>query len=319
MASADSKVAVYAAIAGNFLVAVTKFAAAGISGSSAMLSEGIHSLVDTGNGLLLLLGIHRSQRPADEQHPFGYGKELYFWTLIVAVLIFGVGGGVSIYEGVNHVLRPRELQNPTVNYIVLGLSALFEGFAWSLALRGFLRIKGEGSIWRAIRTSKDPTTFVVLFEDSAALVGLLIAFLGIYLGQALDLPQLDGAASVVIGLLLAAVALVLIVETRGLLIGESADPEIVKSIREIANAHGDVERISHPLTMHFGPEQILVALDVEFRDTLSAEEVEEAIDRLEETIRARHPRIKHIFLEADSISAAAERGRPHRRRPGPAA
>src|SRR4051794_25529644 len=202
MAAATSKAAVYAAIAGNLAIAVTKFIAAFVTGSSAMLSEGIHSVVDTGNGLLLLLGIRRSRKPPDPNHPFGHGKELYFWTLIVAILIFAVGGGMSLYEGLVHLRHPSELKDPTWNYLVLAVAAAVEGFAWSVAYRHLRKSGGRRNLWSAIRASKDPTTFTVLFEDSAALLGLLVAFLGVYLGHRLHNPYLDGAASVVIGVIL---------------------------------------------------------------------------------------------------------------------
>lgn len=307
MATSGSKLAIYGAIAGNFAIAVTKFIAASVSGSSAMLTEGIHSLVDTGNGLLLLLGIRLSERPADEEHPFGYGLERYFWTLIVAILIFGLGGGISIYEGIQHLRHPNPLTDPTMNYIVLGFAVVFEGIAWVLALRGFLQMKGSAGVWATIRSSKDPTSFAVLFEDTAALLGLFVAFVGIFVGHWLGNPYFDGAASIVIGLILTSVASVLIYETRGLLIGESAKPEVIASIRELAQADKAVDKIRRPLTIHFGPDQVLLALDVQFRDELTSDEVEQAVDRLEEAIRTRHPEIRHIFLEADSISAGAER------------
>jgi len=307
MASSSTRKVIVAAVSGNLAVATTKFVAAFCTGSSAMLSEGIHSLVDTGNGLLLLWGIHRSRRPPDETHPFGHGLELYFWSLIVAILIFAVGGGVSIFEGIHHLLHPAPMANPIWNYAVLGIATLFEGSAWFLALREFLAIKGEVGVWQAIHRSKDPTTFMILFEDSAALLGLGIAFLGIALGHLLNTPVLDAAASVVIGILLAAVAAVLAYETRGLLIGESADPKVVASIRALVEADPAVERVRRPLTMHLGPEQVLLALDVQFRPGLTAPEVEAAVDRLEAAIRARHPQVRHIYLEAEAITARAGR------------
>jgi cation diffusion facilitator family transporter len=310
MASSSTRTVIVAAVCGNVAVAVTKFVAAFCTGSSAMLSEGIHSLVDTGNGLLLLWGIHRSRRPPDETHPFGHGLELYFWTLIVAILIFAVGGGVSVYEGVLRLLHPTPLEDPTWNYAVLGLATLFEGSAWFLAFKQFLAVKGDAGLWQAVRRSKDPTTFMVLFEDSAALIGLAVAFVGIAFGHLLGTPYLDAAASVIIGLLLAAVAAVLAHETRGLLTGESADPRVVASIRALAEADPAVERVRRPLTMHLGPEQVLLALDVQFRPGLTAPDVEAAVDRLEAAIRARHPKVRHIYLEAEAITARAGRPQP---------
>ncbi|MGI9175019.1 MAG: cation diffusion facilitator family transporter, partial [Rhodothermales bacterium] len=216
---ASSKKAIYAAIVGNFAIAITKFIAAGISGSSAMLTEGIHSLVDTGNGGLLLFGLHRSRRPADEQHPFGYGKEVYFWTLMVAVLIFGLGGGISIYEGIQHMLHPEPIGDPTLSYIVLALAIVFEGIVWFIAWREFNRLRGDVSSWRFIRATKDPTLFAVLFEDTAALLGLVVALVGIFLSRQLEMPILDGAASVVIGVILCVTATLLLKESKGLLVG----------------------------------------------------------------------------------------------------
>lgn len=303
MAHPDSKFVVYAAIVGNFAIAVTKFTAAAFTGSSAILTEGIHSIVDTGNGLLLLLGIRLSKRPADEQHPFGHGAELYFWPLIVAMLIFGVGGGVSIYEGIMHLLHPSEVTSPVINYIVLALAAVFEGIAWWIAMRSFMRTKRYPTFWESFRHSKDPTNFMVLFEDSAALLGLLVAFVGLALGQWLDSPYMDGAASILIGVILCVVALVLIYETRGLLIGESADPDVIASIREITAGDEAVVEIRNPLTLHLGPNQVLLAVELQFRDQLSADQVADAIDRVESAIRKRHPQVSHIFLEAESITA----------------
>ena len=217
---AESKLAIYGAIAANVAIAATKFVVAGITGSSAMLSEGIHSAVDTCNGVLLLVGTWRSELPASDEHPFGHGKELYFWSLIVAVLIFGLGGGVSFYEGIQHIRHPEPMQDPTWNYVVLGLAMLFEGASFLVALRQFRAQSRGAPFWRALEQSKDPTTYTVLAEDSAALLGLVVAALGIYFSHRLDMPALDGAASVVIGLLLAGVAVLLIRESRGLLIGE---------------------------------------------------------------------------------------------------
>ena len=299
-----SKKAIFAAIGANVAIAATKFVAAAFTGSSAMLSEAIHSLVDSGNGLLLLLGIRMSRKPADLSHPFGYGKELYFWTLIVAIMIFAVGGGMSMYEGVIHLTHPTPLQNPLWNYIVLGLAIVFEGYSWSVAVKEF-RAAGQGQeVWRAIHTSKDPTLFTVLFEDSAALLGLLVALAGVYLGHQLENPYLDGIASVVIGIILAAVAVLLAYESKGLLVGESADTEAVASIRALTEADPAVERVMPPLTMHLGPHEILLNLEIEFHEALTAGEIEAAIDRIEKNIRSRHPDIKRIFIEAESLSGS---------------
>lgn len=299
---ASGKKSIYAAIVGNFLIAVTKFLAAAVSGSSAMLSEGVHSLVDTGNGGLLLLGLRRSAREPDATHPYGYGKEVYFWTLVVAMLIFAGGGGVSVYEGIRHLRHPAELGDPTVSYIVLALAVVFEGIAWTVAFREFGRLKGDLGWWEAIRKEKDPTAFAVLLEDSAALAGLLIAGAGIWLGHHFDQPVFDGAASVLIGVVLAAVAAVLAWEARGLLVGESADPEIVERIREIARGDGAVREVVRTLTMHVGPCRAILNLDLEFRPDLTADEVARAVDRIEKRVREEIPVIRYIFVEAEALT-----------------
>ena len=302
--ASGSRAAIYAAIGGNLAIAMMKFTSAGFTGSSAMLSEGIHSLVDTGNGGLLLLGIRKSKQPPDATHPFGYGKELYFWSLIVAVLIFGVGGGISIYEGILHLMHPNPLEDPTWSYVVLGLAMVFEGFVFVIAFRAFQEIKGEEhTIWQAIKASKDPTIFTVLFEDAAALLGLIVAFVGIFLTHYFNNPYLDGAASVVIGVILATVAVLLVYESKGLLIGEGADPQTLESIRKLAEADPGVKKVINPLTMYFGPHTVLLTVDIEFHDKLSAIEVEEVVDRLEKRISSQYPDIKHIYIEAGAVLA----------------
>jgi cation diffusion facilitator family transporter len=304
MATASSKFVIYAAIGANLAIAIMKFVAAALTGSSAMVSEGIHSLVDTGNGGLLLFGIHKSKQPADATHPFGYGKELYFWSLIVAVLIFGVGGGISIYEGIAHLLHPRPLEDPFWSYLVLGFAAVFEGLVFVVAFRAFQALKGEDeSIWQAIKSSKDPTTFTVLFEDAAAMLGLIFAFVGIFLAHQFENPYLDGVASVCIGLLLAAVAVVLAYESKGLLVGEGTDPQTLEKIRKLAEADPGVKKMLMPLTMHFGPDTVLLTVDIEFHKRLSATEVEEAVDRLDKSIRTQYPNIKHIYIQAGAVSS----------------
>ncbi|HEY7316031.1 MAG TPA: cation diffusion facilitator family transporter [Candidatus Binatia bacterium] len=304
---AESRKAIYAAIGANVAIAATKFTAAAFTGSSAMISEGIHSLVDTGNGGLLLLGIERSQRPADAAHPFGYGKELYFWTLIVAIMIFAVGGGISAYEGLLHILNPKPIEEPIWNYVVLGLAIVFEGISFYVAFRAFQSAKGEQVFWRAVHASKDPTTFTVLFEDSAALLGLLVALVGVYLAHELDNPYFDGAASIIIGVILAAVAVLLAYETKGLLVGEGADPKTLREIRGLAESNPRVERVNRALTMYFGPHTVLLAMDLQFRKDLTGTDLAQTVDRLEEAIRKRFPDVQHIFIESDSLPSSYHR------------
>ncbi len=310
MASSSKKV-IYAALAGNSLIAATKFIAAAITHSSAMLSEGIHSLVDTGNQVLLLYGLHRSKREPDAQYPFGYGKEIYFWSFVVAILIFAVGAGVSLYEGVQHILQPRVVANSMINYIVLGLSMIFEGAAWVFAFREFDRLRGQRGYIEAVHRGKDPSVFVVLFEDSAAMLGLLAAFAGIFTAQLTGDYRWDGAASVVIGLILGATAAWLAWETKSLLIGESARPEVVENIRRIARENGLIEQVNEVLTMHVGPDFILVNISVDFRDSATADEVERTIARLDRQIKAAHPRVKRVFIEAEAMGRGLTRQEPN--------
>lgn len=301
--SGSAKKTIYAAMAANGAIAVIKFIAASATGSSAMLSEGIHSVVDTGNELLLLLGIRQSKKPADDSHPFGYGQELYFWTLIVALFIFAIGGGMSIYEGIEHVKHPEPLTDPRWNYIVLGLAVIFEGYSWNVALQEFLASKNEASFWTAIRASKDPTIFTILFEDTAALIGLIIAFLGVLGGHIWGNVYLDGVASIAIGIILCGVALLLAAESKGLLIGEGADAETVASIKQITNDDPAVEKVIKVLTLHFGPQEVLLNLEIKFVDDLETAELAIAVERLERLINNQHPEVKNIFIEAKSIAA----------------
>lgn len=305
MAGSEKPIAVYGAIAANLLIAVAKFTTAFFTGSSAMLSEGVHSVVDTANQSLILLGIHRSKKPADDRHPYGYGKELYFWALIVAVVLFSLGGGISIYEGIDHLRHPGELGDPTWNYVVLAIAFVLEGAASYLALKALLAAAGEKSVWHALRSSKDPAVFTILAEDFAALVGIIVAFLGIYFGHLYGNPYLDGVASVAIGVILALVAVFLVYESRGLIIGESADLEIVRSIRALAQADSGVQRVERPLTMHLGATKVLLNMRVVFKPELTAVDLPAALDRLESVIRAQHPQIAHIFIDADSLKKTA--------------
>ncbi len=298
--AASSKLVIYAALAGNLAIAVTKFVASAFTGSSAMLAEGIHSLVDTGNQGLLLYGLKRASRPPDADFPFGHGKEVYFWSFVVAILIFAVGAGLSIYEGIIHLRHPVPAQDFYINYIVLGLAILFEGASWLLALREFRKVKGRRGYIKAVHHSKDPTLFMVLFEDSAAMAGLVVAFIGILLVQFTGNPYFDGAASVVIGLILAATATWLAYETKGLLIGERAERQVVDGIRELVGSYPEVEHVGEVLTMHMGPDFILVNISVDFIDNLPAGEMEKLIAELDRKIKQAFPRVQRVFVEAES-------------------
>ncbi len=244
-----------------------------------------------------------SKQPADDSHPFGYGQELYFWTLIVALFIFAIGGGMSIYEGIGHIRHPQPLTDPRWNYGVLGLAVIFEGYSWNVALQEFLASKREDNFWQAIRASKDPTVFAILFEDTAALIGLFVAFVGVLSGHLLGNIYLDGVASIVIGVILCRVASLLAIESKGLLIGEGATAETIASIKKIINDDPAVENVIKVLTLHFGPQEILLNLEINFVDDLETDELEIAVERLESSIRIQHLEIQNIFIEAKSISA----------------
>jgi len=300
---ADSRIAVYGAIAANVAIAATKFVVAGITGSSAMLSEGIHSAVDTGNGVLLLIGRRLSERKATPEHPFGHGKELFFWSLIVAVLVFGLGGGLSMLEGIQHIMNPASMRDPKWNYFVLFAAAIFEGTSFTVALRVFLREKGDRPFWAALHASKDPMTYTVLGEDFAALAGLAVAALGIFISHYYNLPQADGAASIAIGVILAGVAVLLIREARGLLIGEGIRPDTAAAIRELLGRHPLVRSVGPLLSMYIGPEQVLLTLDVEFDPKASAASISKAVRSLEQEIRARFDKITRIYIEARATDA----------------
>jgi len=300
---ADSKIAVYGAIAANIAIAVTKFVVAGITGSSAMLAEGIHSAVDTGNGVLLLIGRRLSERKATPEHPFGHGKELFFWSLIVAVLVFGLGGGLSILEGIQHITNPTPMRDAKWNYFVLLAAAIFEGASFSVALRVFLREKGDRPFWAALHASKDPMTYTVLGEDFAALAGLAVAAMGIFISHRYDLPQADGAASIIIGAILAGVAVLLIREARGLLIGEGIRPDTAAAIRQLLGRHPLVRSVGPLLSMYIGPEQVLLTLDVEFDPKASAASISTAVKSLEQEIRTRFDKITRIYIEARTADA----------------
>jgi len=305
MAASTSKNVIFAALAGNLAIAVTKLGAALFTGSAAMMSEAIHSAVDTGNQIILLIGLKRAAKPADESHPFGYGLQLYFYTFVVSVLIFGVGAVISITHGVERIQSPAPIENPWVNYVVLGLSVLFEGASWLVALKAFNREREGRPFFSVIRSSKDPTVFTVLFEDTAALAGLVVALVGVVCSHLFDLPVLDGVASVVIGLILAVTAGFLAFESQSLLTGEAADPPTREGIEAIARAEPGVMGLNDARTMHFGPNEILVCLSLDFRDDLTAAQVEDTVARLEHRIRAAFPQAGRIYVEAQSLASHA--------------
>jgi cation diffusion facilitator family transporter len=299
----DSHKVIYAALGANSLIAISKFVAAYITGSSAMMSEGVHSVVDTGNQGLLLYGMRRAKQPADSAHPFGYGAEIFFWAFVVAILIFAVGAGISFYEGVNKLLNPHPIKDPLINYIVLGGAFIFETVAWIIAYKEFRKAQGTKRPFRvitAVRQSKDPTIFTVLFEDTAAMLGLVAAAVGVYAASSWDVQWADGAASIVIAAILAGAAILLAVETKGLLIGEAASRDVVRGIRKIIDDAPDILHINELRTMHLAPQEILLALSVDFADGISSQAVEKAVSQLEREIKESYPQVSRVFIEVQA-------------------
>ncbi len=292
----SEKFVIYAALAGNLAIAVIKFGAAIVTGSSSVLTEGVHSLVDTGNQGLLLYGTARSKRAADEFHPYGYGRELYFWSFVVAVLIFMGGAGVSIYEGFAHVQNPEVIDKPWINFIVLGLAFVIESASWWAAFSRFRKTRGTVSWWESIRRSKDPSTFIILLEDSAALFGIVIATCAIALSMALDDPRIDGAGSIVIGCVLALVAVLLARESKGLLIGEPANPALNDAICAIARSEPGVCHVNQVVTLHLAPEQVIATASLDFEDQLKTSEIENAVVNIERRTRAAHSQVLSLFV-----------------------
>ena len=301
----EANFVIFAALAANMGIAVAKFIAAGISGSSSMLTEGFHSVVDSVNQILLLYGQKQGRRPPDHAHPFGYGRELYFWSFVVAILIFAIGAGVSIYEGWQHIMEPEEPTSPTLNYIVLGISMLLEGTSLFVAMREFSSVNEGKSWWRALRQSKDPATFTVLFEDSAAVTGLLIAGAGVWATHHFDDPRIDGAASIAIGLLLGVVASLLAREAKGLLIGEGADPECVAKIDRIIRDFPQITAVNHIRTIHTAPHSIFSAISADFEDTVTAGELETLVERIETRLKAEIPQLSSIYIRPEKRENAA--------------
>jgi cation diffusion facilitator family transporter len=305
MAGDGSRTAIYAALAGNLAIAATKLGASLYTGSSAMFTEAIHSFVDTGNQGLLLYGLHRAARPPDERHPFGHGLEVYFWSFVVALLIFALGGAFSIYEGVAKIRRPEPIESAWVNFVVIGVAMLFEGLSFRVAYRAFRRQPTTLSLWEAIRRSKDPTAFAVLLEDAAALAGLVFALLGVGVTVALHRPEADGVASIGIGLLLVFTALVLANETRSLLTGESAAPRVLQAARSILEADPRVAKVHGLRSLHLGPEEVLLTVSFEPRPGLSIEGLRETAQELRDKIEAGQPLITRIFFQLHSSGEAA--------------
>jgi cation diffusion facilitator family transporter len=298
---ASSKTSIYSALAANLLIAITKFIAGGITKSGAMVAEGVHSVVDTVNELLLLLGIHQSKKKADASHPFGYGKELYFWSFIVSILIFGLGGGISIYEGINHIQHPEPLERPMINYIVLGLSIIFEGFSLIVAAKHFNQSRGETPWWEAVVKSKDPSNFLVLFEDSAAVVGLFIVLICTIFNDIYNLPYLDGVASIMVGLVLVLVSAILARESRSLLMGEGIAPETKTKICQIVERDPAVNKTMHILSTYQSPEEILLMLIVAFKPDLDTEELTTAIDRIRDTVKAEYNLVRYVIIQPETV------------------
>jgi cation diffusion facilitator family transporter len=296
-AALTSKHVIYAALAANLLIAVTKAAAAFWTGSTSMLSEALHSLVDSVNEVLLLYGQHRASRRADAEHPLGHGRELYFWSFIVALLIFAIGSGVSLYQGIEQLIDPHPIESPWVNYVVLTFALLFEGASWAISLKQFRRNRGRLTLYEAFRRSKDPPSFMVLFEDSAALLGILIAAAGTFAATHFQKPEFDGVASLLIGLVLGGVAMLLARESKSLLIGESAGSELTRSVKEIAARNPAVLRVNGMLTAQLAPDQIVVALSLEFRDDLRVPELEERVIEIENSIRRQHSEVTALFIK----------------------
>lgn len=300
MSKHSSKKVIFAALIGNFLIFVTKLGAAIYTNSSAMFSEAVHSIVDCGNQVLLLYGIKKAEKPSDKEHPFGYGKELYFWSFVVAMLIFAVGAGVSLYEGFHKIFEPAVITNIHINYIVLSVAICFEAYPWKMAYDEFNLRRGKHGMLAAVIDSKDPSLFAILFEDTAAMLGLFAALIGLFIGDYFDIPEADGIASVVIGLILAATAAVLAKECKGLLIGEAADPKVVESISALFENHAAIDNINEVLTMHFGPNDVLLNLSLDFKNDISAGDVESVVSEFEKKIKDMHPEIKRVFIEAQS-------------------
>lgn len=297
----SSKKSIYSALLANLLIAITKFIAGFLSRSGSMISEAIHSLVDTANELLLLFGLHRSKKEPDALHPFGYGKELYFWSFIVSILIFGLGGGISIYQGIIHIMKPEPPGDPTASYVVLLLSVIFEGTSLIIAAKAFNQVRGELSWWDAIVKSKDPSNFLILFEDTAAVIGLLIVGICLYLNHTYQLPILDGIASLLVGLVLIGVSAILARESRSLLMGEGISPETRSRIISLVEKDEAVLKVMHLLSTYQSPDEIILMLIVAFKENLNTLEINTTIDRIRDTVKAEFKLIRFVMVQPETF------------------
>ncbi|MEO6248786.1 MAG: cation diffusion facilitator family transporter [Sphingomicrobium sp.] len=294
------------AFGANLGIAIAKFGAAAITGSSAMLTEGVHSVVDSSNQLLLLWGRRAARRPADELHPFGYGRELYFWSFVVAVLVFALGAGVSVYEGIRHIANPEPAVSPLVAYGVLLIAFLLEGGSTVSAFKEFRIAKGQLGWLAAVQRSKDPPGFIVLLENGAAMAGIVVAAIGLAISQATGDPRFDGAASIVIGLVLGVTAFLLAYESKALLIGEAADPELVAALRAMVERHDGITSVGDVLTVHSSPDQITAMLSVDFDDQLTARQVEDIVAAIEAEVCRRWPLVRRLYIRPRRAGAGAE-------------
>jgi cation diffusion facilitator family transporter len=305
---ASSKTSIYGALIANLLIAITKFIAGIVGRSGSMISEAIHSLVDTVNEVLLLLGLHRAKKEPDALHPFGYGKELYFWSFIVSILIFGLGGGISIYQGIMHIREPEPLGDPTMSYWVLGLSILFEGISLIIAVKHFRAVRGKTPFWEAVVKSKDPSNFLVLFEDSAAVAGLIIVGICLYLNSRYQMPVLDGVASILVGLILVGVSTILARESRSLLMGEGISPETKQSICEMVQKDKSVVKVLHIMSTYQSPDEILLMLIIQFKDDLDTVEINDAIDGIRARVKAKYKLMRYIIVQPDILDESLKKG-----------
>lgn len=299
---ASSKKSIYSALVANILIAITKFIAGAFSNSAAMISEAIHSLVDTVNQILLLIGLKRSKKPADAMRPFGYGKELYFYSFIVSILIFGLGGGISVYQGITHIITPEPLRSPTWNYVVLALSIVFEGTSLIIASKEFNEARGKLTWWNAIVKSKDPSSFLVIFEDGAAVTGLFIVMICMFLGHQFDIPQLDGVASLLVGLLLVGVSLILARESRSLLMGEGISEESRKKILAMTAKDPGVLKVMNIVSTYQSPDEIILLLIIAFKEDLDTQDINDSIERMRVQIREALPLVRYVLIQPEVMT-----------------